>query len=461
VENAPLRVLLSEGSSTSAREALTLLAAAGHEVEICDPDIHCLARFSRFHSGFHHCPGLRDDPAGYLDFIENLLSRRSFDVLLPIHEQGMLFARVASRLVKLVGLAVPSFASYRVAHSKVGFVHLLDELGLPQPPTRHLRLGPRLPSDLSYPCVLKTAIGTASRGTFVLRSAAELEMTWRQLREDEIRQAGAMQDDDAANGGGGGGGKADGEQNAVGLLLQDFVAGGVEHAQAVFRHGELLGFHAYAQILAGAGGGDAVKESISRPQVRVDLARLGARLEWHGALSLDYIHNSDGTFYIDCNPRLVEPVNATLSGVDLIGLLLAVSLGENPAPQPDGCPGTRSHLALQALLGVAQRERRRGAVLAMLRDVVARRGVFRGSIEELSPAWHDWPSALPVAAAVLCLMVDPRLAGPLARHGWGAHLLTPRTIAEIEAMVGKDQPTSDISGDSRLGVANGQTCHSS
>src|SRR5580692_9958887 len=64
----PLRVLLSEGSSTSAREALTVLAGQGHEVEFCDPDAHCLTRFSRLAARFHRCPGLRDDPIGYLAF---------------------------------------------------------------------------------------------------------------------------------------------------------------------------------------------------------------------------------------------------------------------------------------------------------------------------------------------------------------------------------------------------------
>src|SRR5579863_6217958 len=103
----PLRVLLSEGSSTSAREALTLLAITGHDVEICDPDAHCLARFSRLHRGFHRCPGLRDDPKRYLAFVEDLLARRHFDVLLPIHEQGLLFARVAPRLARHAGLALP------------------------------------------------------------------------------------------------------------------------------------------------------------------------------------------------------------------------------------------------------------------------------------------------------------------------------------------------------------------
>ena len=44
----PLRVLLSEGSSTSAREAITVLGLSGHHVEVCDPSPWAFARFSRF-----------------------------------------------------------------------------------------------------------------------------------------------------------------------------------------------------------------------------------------------------------------------------------------------------------------------------------------------------------------------------------------------------------------------------
>src|SRR6202790_4832817 len=112
----PLRVLVSEGNSTSAREAITILGLSGHLVEVCDPSPYCLARFSRFVDKFHRCPGLRDDPAGFLSFVEKLLAARHFDVLLPIHEQGFLLARVVERLAGRVGLALPSFARYRTVH---------------------------------------------------------------------------------------------------------------------------------------------------------------------------------------------------------------------------------------------------------------------------------------------------------------------------------------------------------
>src|SRR5450756_403167 len=171
----PLRVLVSEGNSTSAREAIPILGMSGHLVEVCDPSPYCLARFSRFVRKFHRCPGLRDDPAGYLGFVEQLLAARQIDVLLPIHEQGFLFARVRQRLQGRVGLALPGFESYRTAHSKAGFSRLLDELGLPQPVTHVAKSPAELRARVRFPCVVKTAIGTASRGVWLLRDDADLQ----------------------------------------------------------------------------------------------------------------------------------------------------------------------------------------------------------------------------------------------------------------------------------------------
>ena len=125
----PLRVLVSEGNSTSAREAITILGLSGHHIEVCDPAPFCLVRFSRFVGKFHRCPGLRDDPAGFLGFVEGLLSTGHHDVLLPTHEQGFLFARVQERLTKHVGLALPGShavpergATVRAAEREVGAI---------------------------------------------------------------------------------------------------------------------------------------------------------------------------------------------------------------------------------------------------------------------------------------------------------------------------------------------------
>ena len=44
-------------------------------------------------------PGIGADPEGYLAFICDLLARERFDVLLPIHEQGLIFARSHARVI--------------------------------------------------------------------------------------------------------------------------------------------------------------------------------------------------------------------------------------------------------------------------------------------------------------------------------------------------------------------------
>src|SRR6201996_503283 len=315
----PLRVLVSEGSSTSGREAVTVLGLSGHHVEICDPSPWCLGRYSRFVKRFHRCPPLRDDPAGYLAFIEKLLASKPFDVLLPTHEQGFLFARVQERFAGKVALASPSFESYRTAHSKAGFSRLLSELGLPQPVTTIVTSESELRTAIRFPAVIKTSIGTASRGIWFVRDARERDEAVR-----ELAAADAFADD---------------------VLVQEWIAGTTEKAQSVFCHGELKGFHAYRGIAPGVGGGEAIKESVSRPQVRAMLEKIGQRLAWHGALSVDYLmrEHDPMPLLIDCNPRLVEPMSAFLAGTDLVGLLLDISRGETPAALPASREGVRTH----------------------------------------------------------------------------------------------------------------------
>jgi predicted ATP-grasp superfamily ATP-dependent carboligase len=405
----PLRVLVSEGNSTSAREAITVLGLSGHIVEVCDPSRFCLARFSRFVRKFHHCPGLRDDPAGFLRFVEQLLAARHFDVLLPIHEQGFLFARVQGRLADRVGLALPSYASYRTAHGKAGFSRLLDQLGLPQPATRIVASEAELRTAKRFPCVLKTSVGTASRGVWFVRGEADLEGALRELNGD---------------------GAFAGE-----VLVQEFISGATEKAQAVFCRGQLLGFHAYRQIAAGAGGGEAIKQGVERPRTRAMLAAIGEELAWHGALSVDTILPDDDAMplLIDCNPRLVEPMSAYLAGVDLVALLLKVSLGETPQAVANGRAGVRTHLAMQALLGRASRGGTRREILGECGRLFAGSGPYADSTEELTPVRLDWLSAVPLSMLAMVLLAAPKHAASLARGGWGAHLLDRTSIRQIES----------------------------
>ncbi len=405
-----MRILLSEGASTSAREAITALGLRGHHVEVCDPDPHCLGRFSRFVRKFHRCPPLGADPQGYLAFIMDRIAGGQFDVLLPIHEQGLLFAKARARIAAHVAVALPSFQSYVRAHNKIGFSQILSELDLPQPTTRVVDSAKELAASKRPPMVLKTPVGTASRGIWIVKNDAELKQ--------------AVAEIEAIDGFG------------DSLIVQDIVQGDNQQCQAVFADGRLLASHAYRQIARGGGGGTSLKESVNHPVVRGHLARIGEYLHWRGALSLDYVVDpASGTpYYFDCNPRLVEPMSAVFAGLDLVDVLLQVSRGATAVSVAHSDSGVRTHIALQALLGCAARDGSRLSVLRECWKLLAKREPYAGSREELTPVTVDWMSFVPPTVTALWLLATPSAAHTLPKTGWGSQLLTPQSIRTIKAM---------------------------
>ena len=110
----------------------------------------------------------------------------------------------------------------------------------------------------------------------------------------------------------------------------------------------------------------------------------------------------DGPRFIDINPRLVEPVNALASGVDLAGALVEVARAParsgSVQPQPAAVPGARTHQLLLAVLGAAHQGGRRDVARELVHAVL-HRGEYRGSREELTPGRGDPLAPLPVTVS--------------------------------------------------------------
>ena len=267
----------------------------------------------------------------------------------------------------------------------------------------------QLRDAVRFPAVVKTSVGTASRGIWFVRNAGDLESALHDLGASD-----AFADE---------------------VLVQDLIAGTTEKAQSVFCRGRMIGFHAYRQVAAGVGGGEAIKQSVSRPVVRAYLEAIGQALDWHGALSVDYIMPDDGAapLLIDCNPRLVEPMNAYRSGIDLVGLLLRISLGETPAALPESREGVLTHLAMQALLGCGSRGgTRRDIVRECVQPVCGAADPTPAAPKNSRRCELDWVSAVPLAVTAALLLASPKSAIKLARGGFGAHLLDLGSIRMIE-----------------------------
>jgi predicted ATP-grasp superfamily ATP-dependent carboligase len=403
------RILLSEGSSLSSREAITALGLAGHQVELVSSNPICLGRFSRFVNRVHRAPASGVDPDGYLAAVIEIVKTGSIDALIPVHEQAYLFAAARERLPAGLGIALADFEAFEQVQSKASFAALLSRLKVTQPQTDIIRSADEFVAERPTPFFVKAAFGTASAGVWRVGDLRQRDALLLQLEQ----------------------------QNAFadGLLIQAAVIGALERTQAVFDHGRLVASHIYRQVVEGPGGGDVLKISINRAEVRETVERIGQALAWHGALSFDYIRDdATGTpHFIDANPRLVEPMNAWLSGVDLPGALLQISLGETPPVQPEGREGVLTRLGLMGLLDAARRRNRRRDILREIDLLIGSSGRYRGSREELVPLLTDPWCAIPLAVVVARLLRAPEAAARFSDSAVAAYSLTPSAIHRLRA----------------------------
>ena len=390
-----ITILLSEGSSTNARETISALGPLGYVLDVCDPYPMCLGRFSRYVRKAHRCPVSGSDPMGYLRFVHDLLRAQRYDVLLPVSEQAYLFSWARRHLSPLTGLAIADFAAFMRVQTKTAFHDLLDELGLPQPAALRACAWPQIEAALAsigLPCYLKTSYGTASAGVWRIENADDVNEAKVGLRRQGL------------------------PDSHTDVLIQEAAAGAFEQSHAVFDRGRLAALHCTRRLREGAGGGAAVKVGVDRPVVRGHFERLGKALGWHGGLSIDYFWNeaTGRPSYIDANPRITEPMNAVVNGLNVADMQVRLSLGERTPPRASAHAGRRSHNAIQALLGVAIRDGSRAAVIREAMRVALRRGPYAMSREGMTPIRRDPPSALPVAVALIALLLDPRNAARLA-----------------------------------------------
>jgi len=381
-----VRVLLSDGSGLTARQCATRLAAAGHSVHVLSSDPVCLCRFTRCVKGVRRVPPFGPDPPGWLDAALAVYAQGGFDVLFPTQEQVAVLAWAKGRLDAAgVRTVVPTFDALAEVQDKIAATATLERLGLPQP---HSTLDAR--GWDRFPAFVKDPIGTASGGVRRVTTAEELREATRGRH----------------------------------VVVQEAVEGPLCMCQSVFDRGTLVAFHANLRLAEGSRGGASHKRGVALPGARDWFEVLGSHLSWHGALSADVILTGDGPLFIDINPRLVEPQNAYLSGVDLVGAMLELATGSHPAPQAEGQVGVTTHQLLLAILGAAEHRGRRG-VLIELSQAVRHADDYVTSTEELTPTTHDARSALPVALATAATLASPGSWTWFSSSSVSAYALTP------------------------------------
>jgi hypothetical protein len=228
-------------------------------------------------------------------------------------------------------------------------------------------------------------------------------------------------------------------------VIQEVAEGALERAQAAFDKGRLVAIHSYRQIVEGVGGGDIAKLGARRPDVQGYVERLGTGLEWHGALSLDYIARKDDQtpLFIDVNPGLVEPMNGFFGGVNLADVLVRVSSGEDCVNLECGPREVRTHMLMALLAAAACRRRRIDVLMELMRAVLSRR-FYANSREELVPIRMDFGSLFPLAYALARLLLSPASANTLARGAMASYSLSPEAAQQIADLSRSERRSRDV-----------------
>lgn len=377
------RVLLSEASSLTSREFVTVLGRSGTDVGILSWSSLPIARFSRWCRRVHTVPAPSRDPVGYLRAVDEVMRGGDYDALLPTHEQAWLFSAGHHHL-RSARPPVAEVDAFDRVQSKIAFAETLDELDLPQPEWRDVHDEDDL-AAFGFPVWVKSAFSTAGRGVRRANSASEARAAWTEL-------------------------------SALGdVMIQRGAPGIYAQVQGVFSHGRLVGAGVSELLGSGVGGSAAARVSVDHPAAVAALRRLGAQLAWHGGLDLDYFHVDGEPQFIECNPRTVEPGNAHAAGVNLPQLLTAVAThGSLPDAERVTRPGIRTRSTMAIALGAAEQQHIRRAVAMSVVSAIFRRPPLDHTAEVLTPIVRDPPSLVPFVYAVGSVLSNPNRVARLA-----------------------------------------------
>lgn len=407
------RILLTEGTTTSARQTIFALAPLRPVIDVCDSQPLSSLAFASFQvRGRFRCPAFNRDPEAFIRFVLQRVRNFRYDVLLPTHDEIYAVAAFRERFARYVNLAIPEFEALRLLQSKASFVRLLTELRLPFPPTVVGRTQHELKPSWDGPCFVKLAHGTAGCGVWFAENEQALRLHLDWLEHENL---------------------LDGRRE---ILVQQQAPGTLCVAQAVFQLGRFVAWHGYQARALGVGGSPRARIGVFHPLVKTHVEKLGNHLRWHGAMFIDYLFDerTGKPAYIDANPRIGETLNATLSGMNLANVLVKVAGGEQIAGCAVGKAGICTHSALTSILHAALQSGSRTKVIAEIVNAVLNRGLYSRSSEELTRLREDPPSILPLLVLCLRLFCNPRIGEGLVRRSVAKYGLDEEAVTRIMSL---------------------------
>jgi len=316
------RILLTDGEQRSTLAATRSLGRAGHTVTVLSRHPAPLAGASKHARAVSIHPDPGADPAGFREALDRAVRATEADVLLPMTDVSVPFALELRERHPQLRIPFPDAATYHQVSDKRRLLEVAEGLGVPVPrqATLEAAAGGReleaVVAPLGFPLVIKPA-----------RSAVEGPEGTRRFGVSIAADLSGLQALVRAH-----------PPEAFPLLLQEQVRGPGLGVFALFWEGEPVAWFAHRRLREKppTGGVSVYRESVAlRDDLREHATRLLAHHRWSGVAMVEFKEDRDtGTPYLmEINGRFWGSLQLAIdAGVDFPRLLVALALGEDPAP---------------------------------------------------------------------------------------------------------------------------------
>jgi predicted ATP-grasp superfamily ATP-dependent carboligase len=353
-------VLVTDGEQRAALATVRALGRAGYAVSVCATRARSLAGASRYCIRQAAVPNALVDPGGFRAAVEELITRWSVGVLLPVSEQALRVLLPAGFERRGVCVPFPSADVFSRISDKAVVLEAAAQVGLAVPAQRVVRH----PDDRAalaqgtppFPLAIKPA-----------RSVAETDGVLTKL---EVSYAATPRELDRA--------LAGLPAAAYPVLLQQRVVGPGIGVFLLIWNDETLAVFAHRRLREKppSGGVSVYREStVADPALVAQATALVRRFAWRGPAMVEFkIDRATQTPYVmEVNARLWGSLQLAVdAGVDFPSLLVAAALGQRPTPVRSYRVGVRSRWWWGDVDHLLARLRRSARALALPPDAPSR-----------------------------------------------------------------------------------------
>ncbi len=308
-------VFITDGHWRKSLAAVRALGKKGIKVTVGESTRLATAAFSRYCHQAVVYPSPLFRPAEFVDFLHNKLSRRSYQMLLPMEDETMeLISKHHSEFSSLTYVPVVSFDKLDFARRKDKVLQVAEQEGIPIPKTWFIEDITQLnemKGTLPYPVVIKPKISSGAVGITYPRNPGELMSQYlsvhRRFPYPMIQELISHE----------------GPGYGASFLMDE--RGDVK---ASFVHKRLREYPI-------TGGASTLRESARYDDIRDMALTLLKKLDWFGVAMVEFkLDPRDGIpKLMEINPRFWGSLHlAVEAGVNFPYLLYRMSLGEKFKP---------------------------------------------------------------------------------------------------------------------------------